>query len=143
MEKPTARGLVTQPMQKHHRQTAWQVLVAFFVVTAGLVTLMVLVLIANSASGSLEHLANLSILWLILPALGITGFLVVILIASIVLVARITAWVPLAGLKTSTFVYQAAIMIHKAADSAAAPAIKVKEISAGAQALFRRKKNNL
>ena len=139
MEKPTSRNPVAQPMQKHRRQTAWQILVPFLAVSAGLVTLMIFVLAANSGSGSLEHLANISILWLIMPAILIAGFLTLFLIASIILVARITAWVPLAGLKTSTFVYQAAIVIHKVADSAAAPAIKVKEIIAGAKALFRRK----
>lgn len=139
MQKPTSKSLVTQPILKHRRQTALQILVPFLAVTAGLITLLVFVLVTNSSSGSLEHLTNISILWLILPALIIACFIVVILVASIVLVARVTAWVPLAGLKTSTYVYQAAIFIHKAADSAAAPAIRIKEIFAGTEALFHRK----
>ncbi len=138
MQKQTSAAIVSQPILRHRRQTAWQILFPFLLVAAGVITLLVLVLAGNSASGSLDHLTNISILWLVIPAILFAVFLLIFLIVAIVLVAKITTRVPLAGLKISTFVYQAAIMIHKVADSAAAPTIKFEEILAGLRALFHR-----
>ena len=138
MQKQTSSGIVTQPVAKHRKQAAWQILIPFLFVAAGITALMVLVMVSSSASGSLDHLTSISILWLSIPALFIAIAILAFLILNIVLIARITRVVPLAGLKVSTIVYQAAIMLHKAADTAAAPSIKFKEILAGALALLHR-----
>ena len=138
MYKQTSSNAITQPVAKHRRQSAWQILIPFLFVAAAITVLMVLVLVGTSASGNLDHLTSISILWLAIPALFIALAVLDFLIMNIFLIAKITRMVPLAGLKVSTIVYQAAILIHKAADSAAAPSIKIKETMAGVRAIFHR-----
>jgi K+-sensing histidine kinase KdpD len=124
----------------HRRQKTWQIYIPIFAVIAIILATFILLLVSqNSSSGAnIGNLSSISVIWLILPMLGIGFALLVILVGFIYLAFKITNVLPLYSLKISTIFYQVALSIHKLADKSVLPVIKIQQIQAGVNTLFHR-----
>lgn len=138
MNKQSISFRKTRPPGKHVRQTLWQIILPVALFTAIVITLFVLLLVKNSASGSLENVTSISLIWLILPLLAVALLFVFILAAFIVLIAKLIGIIPYYGLKLRTIVYKAAVVIHTIADKSVLPTIKLNEIRAGLKFLLHK-----
>ncbi len=123
----------------HRRQKVWQILLPIVLVTLTAITLFVLLLIQNTgAASSISEYSSISIIWLILPVMVGSLFVLLVLAGFIYLIHKLTGAIPLFGLKARTIVYNIALFLHKAADKSVIPTMKLHQIRAAWKTIIQK-----
>ena len=119
----------------HRRQLAWQILVPFLVAVALVIAAAVLI---TSGAGALTRTwADVSIIWLILPALFFALFLVILLGLLIYAVARLLQLTPHYSGRVQDFLGQFSSWTRKIADGTARPFFWVHQAGAVLKSIFK------
>lgn len=125
-------------LRRHQKQRFWQILLPF-----GLVTVILLggtILAAFGGGGGQARLwADISLIWLILPALFLALLLLALIIAVIYLLARLTRAVPPVTARIQFFSRRLAEGTRQVADRVVQPVVWLEEAGAMLKTLFRAK----
>jgi hypothetical protein len=123
-------------MHAHRRQFAWQILVPLLVAVGLVIAAAVLI---SSGAGSLTRTwADVSIIWLILPALFFAVFFVIVLGFLIYGVARLLQVTPHYSGKAQDFLGLFSSWTRKIADGSARPFFWVHQAGAVLKSIFKR-----
>ena len=126
--------------RRHRRQTFWQVLLpvllSVLLVLAGLV---LLILLANGGdpAGKLSVWADTSLIWVLLPMLGLGLMVILILGAVIYLLARLLKILPAYTTIVQHYFKVAENWVKALADKVTHPVVKVRGYQAGAGHLLK------
>jgi hypothetical protein len=126
--------------RKHRRQTFWQVLLpvllSVLVVLAGLV---LLIMLANGGdpAGKLSVWADTSLIWVLLPMLGLGLMIILILGAVIYLLARLLKILPTYTAIVQHYFKVAEAWVKALADKVTHPVVKARGYQAGAGHLLK------
>jgi hypothetical protein len=126
IETPTVRA--------HKRQLAWQILVPFFVVTA--IILVVAILVATGTTDN-RAWADISTIWLIAPVLGFALFFAVVLGFLIYGITKLLQIIPRYTGKAQDFFVLLSSWARKIADGATKPFIWFHQAGAILKSIFR------
>lgn len=121
-------------VRAHRRQLAFQILVPFFVVTA--IILGIAVLVATGATAT-RAWADVSTIWLIAPMLVLALFFVVVLAFLIYGISRLLQVTPRYTGKAQDFFVLLSTWARKIADGAARPFIWFQQAGAILKSIFR------
>jgi hypothetical protein len=127
-----------QPNSNFRRETLWQIWVPLGAAAVGVLVLAVLVVMGNSASSS--EWADISLIFLIIPAFIMALVILAIVAGSIYLLAKLLSRLPYYSLRARYFVYKVEYGVKGFADSIAKPVIKVNTWGAGFRELLERLK---
>jgi len=123
--------------EQHKSDFLWQILLPvlgvalILVITAGFT--------AVASSGAVSKLADVSVIWLIVPMLVVVLVITAITIALIYWMIQILPKIPFYSRKAYFYVLTAQHSVHVYSDKVVAPIVKVKVYNAGVRAFF----NNL
>ncbi len=120
---------------KHRREVRWQITLPFVIGILLCLALSVLSFFAGSGTASVW--ADISLIWLIIPALFFALIALIILGGLAYAVYYVIKVLPPAMLKVQVFFTTIYAAVKRASDSAASPFIKAQGFAAGAKALRR------
>lgn len=129
----------TASYQRHQRQSFWQIIVPVGFGTLLILAILALVIhkeVSADAGGLVSQWADISLIWLILPALLFALLLILILVGMIYLLARLLKIVPGFTFKVQYFIGHVPDYVESFADKLVAPIIAVKGAGATVSALF-------
>lgn len=126
-------------LDKHHRQTTWQILIPLIIASVLILFLSIKVVIITS-SGTMTglHWANISIIWLIIPFLYWGILALVILIAVIYGLSKMIQTLPYYSLKARFYSNHVKQIICCGADQSVQPILTIKGWRAGWRSLVSR-----
>jgi hypothetical protein len=127
VERPTVRA--------HKRQFAWQILVPFLVMAALIVAGATLVVTGGTSRTGVW--ADVSLVWLIAPALLIALMVLAILAATIYGMFKLLQVLPRYTGKTQDIFAMLSAGTRKVADGAARPIVWVREAGAAIKSIFK------
>jgi len=128
----------TPSVKLHKRQFAWQVLVPVIVFAAVIIAAAVLVVTRGAATDRV--VADISIMWLIVPVLILSLVLMVLVGGLIYGMAMLTKIVPTYTGKFQSFLVSVQSGARKIADGTAKPFIWIDQTGAAIKAIFKKKK---
>jgi hypothetical protein len=131
---PNPQPVETPTVRTHKRQLAWQILVPFFVVTA--IILVVAVLVATGASAN-RTWADISTIWLIAPMLVFALLFIAVLGFLIYGIARLLQVTPHYTGKAQDFFTQLSAWARIIADGATKPFVWFQQAGAMLKSIFR------
>jgi hypothetical protein len=123
-------------LRRHRKQQVWQILVPFLV--AAVVVTAAAVLAAFGGGAVQARLwADISLIWLILPALFFALLILAVLIGLIYLLARLKRAVPPLTSRVQSLSRRMANGTRQAADKAVQPVVWLEQFGAMLKTLFR------
>lgn len=127
---------VSPTIRRHKRQMTWQILLPF----AGMALLLIAaaVLVAGAGAGKVALWRDVSLIWLLVPALILALFLLVILGLVIYALARLKQATPRFTARAQELTLLGAQGIRRIADGTTLPFIRVRQVGAGIRSIFRR-----
>ncbi len=126
---------VSPSLRAHRRQFAWQILIPLLLGAGMIITAALFVTIGGSADTGLWR--DVSLIWMLFPALFITLTLVIVLGAAIYGLGRLSRAAPRYTGRAQELFVQAAQGFHRLADSAARPLIWLDQVGASIRTLFK------
>jgi len=121
----------------HRREVLWQITIPFALGVILILAVAIVVGIGGTAGGNVSLLADLSLIWLIIPALIAMLIFTILLSAILYGVIRLIGVLPYYALRTLDFLQRVQSYIRKGADVAAAPVVRVHGVRAALRRLFR------
>ncbi|MEZ0396055.1 MAG: hypothetical protein ABWK53_06465 [Anaerolineales bacterium] len=125
-------------LRRHRKQRAWHILLPFLL-TALLALGGAALAAFGGGTGQARLWADISLIWLILPALFFALLCLAVLIGVIYLLARLTRAVPPVAAKIQFFSRRVANGARQAADKAAQPVVWLRQAGAMLKAALRLK----
>ena len=119
----------------HNRQFAWQILVPFLVMAGLIIT--GAVLIVTGGADQTRVWADVSLIWLLIPALVIALILLVLIITIIYGMIKLLQILPLYTGKTQDIFARISAGSRKVADGSTKPFFWIKQAGAVAKSIFR------
>jgi len=120
-----------ESLDKHQRQSAWQILVPLLLVCVlVLVAAVIIAVNAGQGSGDVSQWADTSFIIMLLPAMLIALFPLVLFVGLIYLVAQLLKKLPVYSLSTQQFFKRVTKFVNIWADRIAKPIIVLQEILA-------------
>jgi predicted PurR-regulated permease PerM len=135
MKKRSPLAKRTPSYQAHQRQFVWQILLP--VLVAALLFIAGGVAAATRSAGTASRWADISLIWLLIPALIVALIVLVLLISLIYGLGLLLNITPEYTSRLRRYIYQAQRLIEKAADEAAQPVLFLEGVSAGIKRFFR------
>jgi hypothetical protein len=126
------------PLDDHRRQMLWQVWLPLILVILLALTAVVFTLLAASGSGDLSVWSSISVIWMVLPWIGV--LLVNLILVSVVIffLPRLIRKLPLWGLIARTKVANINAAVLGMAVKATTPVVEMKSRMAGIHSLVNR-----
>jgi hypothetical protein len=134
MNNPTQGDRPT--IQAHKRQFAWQILVPFLVVAGLIISGAVLIVTGGATRSSVW--ADISLIWLLIPALVIALIFFVLLATIIYGMIKFLQILPLYTGKTQDIFTRISAGTRKVADGSTKPFFWIKQAGAIAKSIFGR-----
>ena len=126
---------VTPSVKKYRHDLTWQIIVPIIVV--GLIIIAGAVFISLGKTGSISLWSDISLIWILLPALFMAFIVVIILVAAIYGMARLVKATPRFTSRAQELTWQAALGIQKVAGATAKPFFWLGQAGAAFRALFK------
>lgn len=123
-------------LKRHRKQKFWQILLPFFLATA-LVAAGAALAAFGGGAGRARLWADISLIWLILPALFFALAFLAVLIGLIYLLARLNRAVPPVTAKVQFFSRRLVHGTRQVADKAVQPVLWLEQAGAMLKTLFR------
>ncbi len=123
-------------LHSHKRQFAWQILVPFLVMAGLIIAGAVLITSGGAARASIW--ADVSVIWLLIPALFIALAFLAILITVIYGMGKVLQIIPHYSGKAQGIFHRISSGTRRAADGATKPFFWFKEAGAVVKSIFRR-----
>lgn len=125
------------PSVHHHkRQVVWQILIPFFVMLALIVTAAVLIVTAEVSQARLW--ADVSIIWLLAPALFFVLVGIVISAGLIYVIGRLTRAIPRYTSRAQAMTASISRGVHHLADSVTKPILWFQQAGAAVRSLLKK-----
>ena len=137
MKTPLPLSRKTPSYQLHRRQFIWQILVPILIAAILIIAASVFAATRNESQASVW--ADISLIWLIIPALFFAFILFILLIGLIYAMAMLLKVTPTYTQKLYSLIRLAAQKIEEAADTTAKPIFFVEGISASIKRFFQQK----
>lgn len=128
----------TPTLQRHKRQFIWQILIPIILMAGVIIAAAVLVTIGEASSTSLWR--DVSLIWLLAPALVLAFLLAIVLGLVIYGLARLKKAAPRATARAQQLTLLGALGVRRLADGAAKPFIWLEQVGAGIKSIFKIKK---
>lgn len=122
-------------MNKHAREGLWQITLP--IMFTALVVLVIAFLSTGLGGLDASRWGSISLIWLIIPAMLAILIGILILIAGIFAVVKISQAIPGAAFRIMQAISRAGAMTRMAGDRVAAPFMRAHSISAGVRSLAR------
>lgn len=122
-------------LKRHRKQKFWQIVLPFFLATAFVAAGAALAAFGGGA-GQARLWADISLIWLALPALFFALFFLAILIGLIYLLARLSRGVPPVTARVQFFSRRLAHGTRQVADKAVQPLVWLGQVGAMLRTLF-------
>ncbi len=120
--------------QKHRKEVIWQI---FLPLAVGVLLILILMAVSVSSAVNQSRLADISLMWIILPNLFVALFVIVLLVGMIYGIIKLTSVLPYYLYKVQVFFNQIKAQIQKMDDRMVEPVIKGKSVSASLKKLAR------
>ncbi len=121
-----------ESLDKHHRQSTWQILAPLFLVCVLVLTVAVIIAInAGQGGGDVSQWADTSFIIMLLPAMLIVLFPLVLLVGLVYLTAQLLKKLPVYSFSTQQFFKRVTKFVSIWADRSVKPIIVLQEILAG------------
>lgn len=120
--------------QKHRKEVIWQI---FLPLAVGVLLILILMAVSVSSAVNQSRLADISLMWIILPNLFVALFVIVLLAGMIYGIIKLTSVLPYYLYKVQVFFNQIKAQIQKMDDRMVEPVIKGKSVSASLKKLAR------
>ena len=127
--------VITPSVKKHRHDLTWQIIVPIVVI--GLIIIAGAVFISLGETGSISLWSDISLIWILLPALFMAFFVVVIMAAAIYGMARLAKATPRFTARAQELTWQAARGIQKVAGATVKPFFWLGQAGAAFRALFK------
>lgn len=126
----------TLSYRQHRRQFFWQILLP--VLIFALLALAAAGFLAWGGAADTRHLADVALIWLVLPLLLIALLLAALLVTLVYLLARLLKVAPLYTARGQSLLFRITNTLNSLADKAVIPVIKINEFLAALQYLMRK-----
>ena len=120
--------------QKHQKEVIWQI---FLPLAIGVLLILILMAVSVSSAVNQSRLADISLMWIILPNLFVALFVIVLLAVMIYGIMKLTSVLPTYTYKLQVFFNLVKTQIQKMDDRMVEPVIKGKSASASLKKLAR------
>ena len=121
-----------ESLDKHQRQSTWQILAPLFLVCVLVLTAAVIIAInAGQGSGDVSQWADTSFIIMLLPAMLIVLFPLVLLVGLVYLTAQLLKKLPVYSFSAQKFFKRVTKFVRIWADRSVKPIIVLQEILAG------------
>jgi hypothetical protein len=120
--------------EKHRKEVVWQI---FLPLAVGVLLMLILMAVSISSAVNQSRLADISLMWIILPNLFVALFVIVLLVVMIYGIMKLTSVLPTYTYKLQVFFNQIKAQIKKMDDRLVEPVIKGKSTSASLKKLSR------
>ncbi|HSQ27334.1 MAG TPA: hypothetical protein VLM80_09440 [Anaerolineales bacterium] len=120
--------------QKHRKEVIWQI---FLPLAVGVLLILILMAVSVFSAVNQSRLADISLMWIILPNLFVALFVIVLLVGMIYGIIKLTSVLPYYLYKVQVFFNQIKAQIQKMDDRMVEPVIKGKSVSASLKKLAR------
>lgn len=131
-DTPKMKNLETH--EKHRKEVVWQI---FLPLAVGVLLMLILMAVSISSAVNQSRLADISLMWIILPNLFVALFVIVLLAVMIYGIMKLTSVLPTYTYKLQVFFNQIKAQIRKMDDRLVEPVIKGKSTSASLKKLSR------
>jgi hypothetical protein len=121
---------------RHQRQVLWQVFVPMGL--AVLVILALAVLVGGTQTTQVQHISDISIIFLVLPTVAIALMILVVFAGLIFLTGKLIGILPSYARLAQLTLERVTTFLKNAADSTTKPVVGAESAWAGVMALFRR-----
>lgn len=123
----------------HRREVFWQITFPLILALLILLGLAAFVIYAGfQGSGSVSRWADVSLIWLLLPAVVITLVVLFILIGLVYLISKLLGVFPGYARLAQNYFHLAQVRIRSIADKAVEPILKLRSFKAGADVLRKK-----
>ena len=123
-------------VHRHRRQTAWQILVPFFVMLVLIIAAAVVVVVGGAPQ--IRLWSDVSIIWLIIPVLLFILTGIAILAGLIYAIARLTRAIPPFTSRAQMMTERMFIVAHRLADGTTKPILWFQEAGAMFRAIAKK-----
>ena len=123
----------------HRREVFWQITFPLILALLILLGLAGFVIYAGfQGSANVSRWADVSLIWLLMPAVFVTLVVLIILTGVVYLVSKLLGVLPGYARLVQNFFYLAQVRIKSIADKAVEPVLKLRSFKAGADVLRRK-----
>jgi amino acid transporter len=126
-----------QETWKRHRQEVFRQITLPIMIAAGIL-LLISGLVALGSIAEIKRWADISIIWLIIPALLLTFLAMLALAGMVYLIVRLIVVLPFLSYRVLVKFRALQVAIRNASDRAVAPVLKIAGIKASVQTAFHR-----
>ena len=126
--------------QRHRREVFWQITFPFLVVN--LVLLVAAVLVAGLSADNASTWADISLIWMIIPAMLFSILTTILLAGGVYLTLRLLGILPFYFYKGHNWFLLVNLQVGRIGDRLAEPFLRVRAWKAGAEALGRQVQRN-
>jgi hypothetical protein len=123
----------------HRREVFWQITFPLILTLVILLGLIAFVIYSGfQGSGSVSRWADVSLIWLLVPALVVMFVMLVILIGLVYLVSKLLGVFPGYARLVQNYFYLVQVKAKSIADKLVEPVLKIRSFKAGADVLHRK-----